>query len=82
MYVLYVVFRYLRYDACAMPQWFFWLAAGVPGFMWALLFSPFNSRVGLPLWVVGMLMARAVRQGKYRLPESMAAEIEKSEGLI
>jgi hypothetical protein len=81
MYVLYVVFRYLRYDAYAVPQWFFWLAAGVPGFMWSLFFSPFNSRVGLPLWVVGMLMARAVRQGKYRLPESMVTEIEKSERL-
>ena len=79
IYVVYVVFRYLRQDATAVPQWFFWLAAGVPSFLWALCFSPFNLRFPLPLWVVGMLIARAVRLGKYHLPFEMIREIEENE---
>ncbi len=79
IYVVYVVFRYLRQDAPAVPQWFFWLAAGVPSFLWALCFSPFNMRFPLPLWVVGMLIARAVRLGKCHLPFEMIREIEENE---
>ena len=82
IYVVYIVFRYLKFDAYAVPQWFFWLAAGVPSFLWALCFSPFSSRIGLPLWVVGMLMSRAVRQGIYCLPDSMLIEIENSERMV
>ena len=58
---------------------FYWLAAGVPGLMWHMLFSPFHSRVELPLYVVGMLIARAVRLGKYQLPYAMIREIEEVE---
>ena len=79
VYVVYVILRFIRYDAYAVPQWFYWLAAGVPGFMWHLFFSPFNSRVGLPVWVMGMLFARAVRLGKYQLPFEMIREIEENE---
>ena len=79
IYVVYVIFRYLRYDAYAIPQWFFWLAAGVPSFMWDLFFSPFTGRLNFSVWVVGMLLTRAVRQGSYQLPASMLAEIDKVE---
>ena len=74
--MIYVIYRYLKFDAYSVPQWFFWLAAGVPSFLWALCFSPFSSRIGTPLWVVGMLMARAVRLGEYQLPVKMIEEIE------
>lgn len=79
IYVLYVIFRYLKSDVAAIPQWFYWLAATVPGLMWHIFFSPFNNRIGLPLYVIGMLMARAVRLGKYQLPWKMIQEIEEAE---
>ncbi len=79
IYIVYVVLRYIQTDAYALPQWFFWLAAGVPGFLWALLFSPFSSRINVILWVVGMLIVRAVRQEKYQLPDSMIIEIRNKE---
>ena len=79
LYVIYITFRYLKNDAWAVPQWFYWLAAGIPGLMWNVLFSPFHSRVELPLYVVGILIARAVRLGKYQLPYEMIREIEEVE---
>lgn len=79
LYVIYVIFRFLRYDAAVVPQWYYWLAAGVPGLMWHIFFSPFDSRIDLPLLVCGMLLARAVRLGQYRLPYEMIREIEVAE---
>lgn len=79
LYVIYVIFRFLRHDVAVVPQWYYWLAAGVPGLLWHICFSPFNNRIGLPLLVVGMLLARAIRFGRYQLPKSMIMEIEESE---
>ena len=79
LYVIFVMFRYLKYDAYAVPQWFYWLAAGVPNLLWHIFFSPFNARLGLPLCIVGMLIARSVRLCKYQLPPAMIYEINKSE---
>ena len=79
LYVIYVMFRFLRHDVAAVPQWYYWLAASVPGNMWHIFFSPFNSRIGFPLMIIGMLLARAVRFGKFKLPIEMIREIEESE---
>lgn len=79
LYVIYVMFRYLKNDVQFVPQWFFWLAGSVPVMLWHIFFSPFNARIGLPLYVIGMLMTRAVRLGKYQLPWKMILEIEKTE---
>ena len=79
VYVIYSIFRFIRHDASAIPQWFYWLAASVPGEMWHIFFSPFDARIGLPLMVIGMLMARAVRLGRYQLPWEMIREIEEAE---
>ena len=79
LYVIYVVYKFLRNDVHVVPQWFYWLVAGVPGFIWHVLFSPFNNRIGVPLYVIAMLMARAVRMGRYQLPFEMIREIEETE---
>lgn len=79
IYVIYVIFRFLRYDVAVVPQWYYWLAAGVPGLMWHMFFSPFSGRFGLPLIVIGMLLARAIRLGKHQLSYEMIIEIEENE---
>ena len=79
IYVIFVFLRYLRQDCFAVPQWFAWLACSIPGMFWAIFFSPFASRLGTSMFVVACLMARAVRQGKFHLPEEMIVEIEKVE---
>lgn len=79
LYAIYVMFRFLRQDVAIIPQWFYWLAASVPGLMWHIFFSPFHDRIEFPLMVVAMLLARAIRLGRYQMPFDMISEIEKNE---
>jgi len=77
--VIYVLLRYLKQDVAAVPQWFAWLACSVPGMFWGIFFSPFADRFSVPLFIVGCLMARAVRKGKFLLPPEMIKEVLKLE---
>ena len=77
IYVMFVLLRYLRQDAYAVPQWFAWLACSIPGMFWSIFFSPFSSRFGVSLFIVACLMARAVRKGLFSLPSQMVMEIER-----
>lgn len=79
LYVIYVLIRYLKYDCWVVPQWFFWLAASIPGFLWNVFFVPWSNRVGSILFIVACLMARAVRLGRISLPDYMEEEIRKEE---
>lgn len=79
LYVLFVLFRYLKQDCWAVPQWYMWLAASVPGYCWGIFFSPFGNRVMTILFVVACLYVRAVRKGLERLPFEMVREIQKAE---
>lgn len=76
IYVMFVLVRYLKEDCWAVPQWFLWLAASIPGYFWGVFFSPWSARVSGMFFVVACLMARAVRTGCQKLPESMLAEID------
>ena len=80
LYVIFVLLRYIKQDCWAVPQWYMWLAASLPGYFWGIFFSPWSSRVGGVMFVVACLMARAVRQGRCQLPIEMVREIEKVEG--
>ena len=75
LYIIFVVIRYMRQDACVIPQWYGWLAASVPAMFWDMLFNPFASRIGTPMFVVACLLVRAVRMGRLRLPDEMTREI-------
>ena len=79
LYVLFVVFGYLRHDCWVVPQWFFWLGAGAPSVLWMIFFSPYITRVMTPIMLVGYLVARAVRLGRVNMPESMLHEIARGE---
>ena len=77
LYIIFVLLRYLKQDVAAVPQWYAWLACSIPGLLWAIFFSPFADRVGVPLFIVACLMARSVRKGVFILPREMMIEIEK-----
>ena len=80
LYVLFVLVRYLKQDCWAVPQWYMWLAAGVPAYCWAVFFSPFGGdRIMNIMFVVACLLARAVRKGRMMLPFDMQMEILKAE---
>ena len=77
LYALFVLVRYLKEDCYAIPQWYMWLAGGIPMYIWDIFFSPFGNRVPRILMLVACLMVRAVRKGRVRMPNSMRAEILK-----
>ena len=79
VYVLFVLFRYLKQDITAVPQFYGWMACSIPSILWAMFFSPFSARFSTPLFVVACLIARAVRMGKIRMPLEMIREIDKAE---
>ena len=79
LYIIFVFLRYLKQDCWAVPQWFMWIAGGIPGYFWGIFFSPWSARVGGIVFVVACLMARAVRMGAQRLPDYMEEEIFKVE---
>jgi hypothetical protein len=79
LYILYILFRFLRQDCYAIPQWYAWLACAIPGFLWDIFFSPFGDRFSRPMFFVAILLARAVRLGKQPLPYEMIREIEENE---
>ena len=80
LYAVFVMIRYLKEDVSVVPQWYAWLACSLPGVFWAVFFSPFAERFGFPRMIVGCLMARAVRLGRFQLPADMIREIAKAEG--
>ena len=78
-YVLFQIVRYFKYDLATVPQWFGMLAVGTPSVCWAILFSPFGDRVSETMFLVFILMTRAVRLGRVRLPLEMILEIQKAD---
>jgi len=77
LYVTFVHIRYLRQDCYVVPQWFMWLAASIPGFLWDMLFNPFSARVGSVLFIVAVLLVRAVRRGTMPLPMEYLIQIQE-----
>jgi len=82
LYVLFVIIRFIRQDAHVVPQWFGWLACGIPGWVWHIFFSPFAARIALPMFVVACLLARAVRRRQLQLPLEMIEEMNMKGGRI
>ena len=75
LYVLFVFFRYLKRDACAVPQWYGWIACLLPNTVWNIFFSPFSGRILVTMLAVACLLVRAVRLGRLNLPGEMVREI-------
>lgn len=78
LFVLYsgfVVVRFVVQDCHVAPRWFFMLACGIVGFIWSLFFSPVTGRVGFSLYLVQLLMIRAIRKGRTDLSSRIIDQI-------
>lgn len=75
LYIIFILLRYLKQDCWAVPQWYFWLTAAIPGTFWNIFFSPFGDRFGSTLFFVAILLVRAVRKGRQMMPLEMCREI-------
>lgn len=78
MYICYALIIYFKKYAWAVPQWYGWLACGVPSMFWAIFFSAFAMRVEMPMFVVACLLSRAAAKGAFRLPIEMQVEGRRS----
>lgn len=77
IYVLWLIYKLLRRNLVAIPQWYGFFAFTACSALWDIFFSPYSQRVGMPFFIVALLIADAVRCGKIRLPPLMADEITR-----
>lgn len=77
LWVLYTIYRHLRYSISAVPQWFGYFALTIPSVVWSIFFNPFTDRMSLPLLMVLMFYARAVRDRKVMLSYELELEASK-----
>lgn len=62
LYVLWLLFRYLKQDVEKMPALFGWLALAIPGMAWSILFNPYSSRVGVPVVIAALVLIHAKKR--------------------
>jgi len=79
VYVLCQIARYFRKDLATIPQWFGLLGLAAPSMLWSIFFSPVGDRIPEAMFIVALMMTRAVRMGAVRLPPEMIEEIRKAE---
>lgn len=79
IYILYRIWNYLRNDIDSIPHYIGWLAAGIPGMLWTIFFSPFAMRLGYGMFISMMLLCSAAKKGVFRLPDKMLFEIENAQ---
>ena len=79
LWVLYVMFRHLKRYASVVPQWYGYFAITIPSMVWSVFFNPFGARSTLPLMMVLLFFAKAIGDGKMRLPIEMELEAREHE---
>jgi hypothetical protein len=77
IYIFYLVYIFFRRYSHAIPNWYGYFACSLPGLLWSMLFSPYGHGVGAPMLFTGLLMARAVGQGRLVLPYEIELEARK-----
>ena len=76
-WVLYSMYRHIRYHMSSIPQWYGYFALTIPGTLWSIFFNPISSRSAVPLLMVCILFASAIGQGRMILPYEMEMEARK-----
>lgn len=74
VYVIYLIFKFFRTATDAIPQWWYLLAAGLPGILWHIIFSPFSGRVAMGATVCALLYAIGVAKGRIVLDAESCRE--------
>lgn len=77
IYILCQMFAYMRKYIYIVPQWFGFLAVGVPSVLWSIFFSPFGYRMYFAFFIVVLLFSRGISEGRIKLPEKMLFDINR-----
>lgn len=78
IYNLWLVWKYFRKYASAIPQWFGYLSYYLPTMVWGVFFAPFGDRLGQLLPFICILFAKAIYERRIVLPPDMQIEILKN----
>lgn len=79
VYVLWLIFIFMKKYLYVIPQLFGFFVFMLPGFVWDIFFTPYNKRVQVGIILAGMLVARAIALGRFRLPVVYELEAKKYE---
>lgn len=77
LWVLKLMIGHLRFRLSTIPQWFGYFALMIPAFFWDIFFSPLTERAKFAMFLVCLLLARSIHNGKLRLTIEMQMEAEK-----
>ena len=77
LWILYQIYRYIRYYSATIPQWYGYFALVIPGTLWSIFFNPISSRSAVPLLMSCIMFARAIGKGWMALPYDMEIEARK-----
>lgn len=61
LYLLYRIYRCIRYDIAHVPEFFGYLAIALPGQLWGACFSPFGARLPWAFFVTMILLVRTMK---------------------
>lgn len=62
IYLLYLIYRCIRYDVAFEPAFFGYFAVMLPGQMWNIFFSPFGGRLPWAFFVAMILLVRTLKE--------------------
>lgn len=80
IYVLWLFFQSFRGQwSSAVPQWYGFICISITMRLWDIFFSPFATRIEIPLLLSCILFARQVKFGRMLLPNVMEVEAKKYE---
>ena len=74
IYILYLMFKVMRKHLSAIPQWCGYFVMAIPGSIWNVFFSPLSGRVETSFFIVCLLLAIAVGEGRIALSVKMQRE--------
>lgn len=77
VWILYLFFSHFKRYAACIPQLHGLFSSLIPLYLWHIFFSPFGSRWMFALLMACIFFARAIGNGKMRLPYAMEMEAEK-----
>lgn len=77
VWILYLFFNHFKCYAACIPQLHGLFSSLIPLYLWHIFFSPFGSRWMFALLMACIFFARAIGNGKMRLPYAMEIEAEK-----
>ena len=78
LYVLWLMFQYIHKYAAVIPQWFGYMAMNLMNYAWHIFFSPMGDRrFSITLFIVCLLFAKAIGNGKLALPMRMELEARR-----